>query len=400
MATATGFIEQDVDSTFAGDIKDFNENRKTSLEKRGPGKLTLSGANTYTRGTTISVGALQFGEGGTTGALPGTAVVNNGELILNRSDSIALSHAISGSGDLWQRGTGTLTLSGVNTQTGRTGVDGGGTLEYTSVNAVKVGAHVAVKCGTVDFNFASTYRYIGQLYLGGMAGTALVTNSNIGANIGFIGTGSGANAVYYDATGDPGTAVVALNDIRSTASTAVVQQEWAIADSPATDVEVRLSGTTKDYANTTFEKKLDGTLEVTGRINFGHVAIQGGILRIGSDGDNIADSTDVELVGATLATGGCDETMDTLTVTGGGTIEFSNLASSHITFADSSSSVWSGTLNIVNFRSSSDKLRFGSDANGLTSDQLKQVSLNGCKVKLDDQGYLVYLSNGTCIIFN
>ncbi|MDA3924074.1 MAG: GDSL-type esterase/lipase family protein [Kiritimatiellae bacterium] len=391
-------IEQDSDSTFAGEIKDTNANRKTSIEKRASGKLTLLGNNTYTRGTTITAGALQFGDGGTTGLLPGTAVVNNGELILNRSDPITLSHAISGSGDVWQRGTGTLTLSGVNTHTGRMGVDGGGSLEYTSKDAVLTGTHVAAKCGTIDFNFASTYRYIGQLYLGGMAGTSLVTNSNADANIGFVGTGNGANAVYYDATGDPGMAVVALNAIRSTASTAIVQQEWAISDSPVTDVDVRLSGTTKDYANTTFEKKLAGTLEVTGRINFGYIKIQGGILRIGNDGDNIADSTDVELVGATLATGGYDETMDRLIITGGGTIDFSNHASSDIAFADSSGSDWSGTLSIVNFRSSGDKLRFGSGADGLTPEQLEQMSINGCKVKLDDLGYAVYLSSGTCVV--
>ena len=393
-------IEQDTDSVFAGDIKDTYVNRKTSIEKRGSGRLTLSGVNTYTRGTTISEGSLQFGDGGTTGVLPGTVVVNNGELILNRSDQVSLSHSISGSGDLWQHGTGTLTLSGINTHTGWTGVDGGGTLEYTSGNAFLTGTHLAAKCGTIDFNFASTFRYIGQLYLGGMAGTSLVTNSNAGANIGFIGTGSGADAVYYDATGDPGMAVVALSAIRSTASSAVVQQEWAISDSPATDVDVRLSGTTQNYANTTFEKKLAGTLEVTGRINFGHVEVQGGILQIGNDGDNIADSTDLELVGATLATGGHDETMDRLIMTGGGTIDFCDLASSDIAFADSSGSVWSGTLSIVNFRSTGDRLRFGTDADGLTPDQLEQMTLNGCKVKLDDLGYVVYLSNGTCVLIN
>lgn len=393
-------IEQNIDSLFAGEIKDFTVNRKTSIETRGSGKLTLSGTNTYTRGTTITAGTLQFGDGGMTGSLPGTTVVNNGELILNRSDSITLAHAIRGSGDLWQRGSGTLTLAGVNTSTGWTGVDGGGTLEYTSQTAVQVGKPIAARNGTIDFNFVSNYRYIGPLYLGGMAGTSLVTNSNAGANIGFLGTGGGTNAVCYDATGDPGMAIVALNGIRSTASTSIVQQEWAINDSPATDVDVRLSGSTKDYVNTTFVKKLAGTLEVTGKINFGHIKIQGGILQIGSDGDNIADATDVELVGATLATGGHDETMGSLIMTDGGTIHFSNLASSNIAFADSSASAWSGTLTVVNFRSSGDQLRFGTDANGLSSVQLNQMSINGKEVKLDALGYAVYRSNGTCAIIN
>ena len=45
----------------------------------------LTGANTYTGGTTISAGTLQIGNGGTTGSIAGN-VTDNGTLVFNRSE--------------------------------------------------------------------------------------------------------------------------------------------------------------------------------------------------------------------------------------------------------------------------------------------------------------------------
>lgn len=59
-----------------------------SLEQRGTGTTTLTGANTYSGGTTISRRTLQLGDGGLSGSITGN-VANDRILAFNRSDSVA-----------------------------------------------------------------------------------------------------------------------------------------------------------------------------------------------------------------------------------------------------------------------------------------------------------------------
>ena len=95
-----------------------------SLIKVGTGTLTLSGADTYTGGTTINGGTLQIGNGGTNGSIVGD-VTDNANLAFNRSDVVTFSGIVSGTGTLSQIGPGTLTLSGLNLYSGGTNLNGG-----------------------------------------------------------------------------------------------------------------------------------------------------------------------------------------------------------------------------------------------------------------------------------
>ena len=94
------------------------------LNKTGSGTLTLTNANTHSGGTTISAGTLQIGNGGATGSISGN-ITDNGLLAFDRSDATVFGGAISGTGGLEQRGTGTLTLTGGNTYTGGTTISAG-----------------------------------------------------------------------------------------------------------------------------------------------------------------------------------------------------------------------------------------------------------------------------------
>ncbi len=95
-----------------------------SLVKSGAGTLTLSSNNTYVGGTTINAGTLQLGSGGTTGSVVGS-IVNDGELIFNRSNVQTFAGAISGTGSLTKISGNTLTLTGNNTFTGGTTISAG-----------------------------------------------------------------------------------------------------------------------------------------------------------------------------------------------------------------------------------------------------------------------------------
>ena len=113
-------------TVFSGVIEDGLTNA-TSLLKTGTGTLTLTGDNTYLGGTTISVGTLQLGDGGTSGSIVGE-VVNNGALIVNRSDALTMTGNISGTGALTKIGAGTLILDGFNDYSGATNILQGGIL--------------------------------------------------------------------------------------------------------------------------------------------------------------------------------------------------------------------------------------------------------------------------------
>ncbi len=95
-----------------------------ALVKTGGGTMTLTGASSYTGGTTISSGALQVGNGGTTGSIVGD-VANNGALVFDRSDVSTFGGAISGTGSVTQQGNGTTVLTANNNYTGGTTIQAG-----------------------------------------------------------------------------------------------------------------------------------------------------------------------------------------------------------------------------------------------------------------------------------
>ncbi|WP_119002064.1 autotransporter outer membrane beta-barrel domain-containing protein [Salmonella enterica] len=102
--------------------------------KSGDKTLTLSGANSYTGGTTISGGTLVASN---VEALGSGDVTDNATLELNTGGDF--DNAISGSGQVVKSGDDALTLSGTNTYTGGTTISGG-TLIATHVNALGTGA--------------------------------------------------------------------------------------------------------------------------------------------------------------------------------------------------------------------------------------------------------------------
>ncbi len=150
-----------------------------NINKSGAGTLVLSANNTYSGTTTIAAGTLQVGSGGTTGTLGSGAVVDNATLLFNRSDSLTVSNALSGSGAVVQQGSGTLVLTGTNSYSGGTTVSAG-TLQG---NATSLQGNI-VDNASVVFDQTGTGTYAGIL-----SGTGSLTKQNTGTLV-LTGTNS------------------------------------------------------------------------------------------------------------------------------------------------------------------------------------------------------------------
>ena len=143
--------------TFSGTIQ--NTSGSTKVVKTGTGTEFLSGTNSYTGGTTINAGVLNFATsalgsgpitfgGGTlqwaTGntldvsTSPGIAAIASGKAaILNTNgNSVTFNLGLSGAGGLTKTGAGTLTLAVPNTFSGTTGITGG-TLDLADPSALQ-----------------------------------------------------------------------------------------------------------------------------------------------------------------------------------------------------------------------------------------------------------------------
>jgi outer membrane autotransporter protein len=98
----------------------------SGLAKQGAGTLTLAGTNTYQGATRVAAGNLAV-----TGLLGGgayagsTDIAAGARLTFDTASAQTVSGAITGAGTLAKAGGQTLTLSGANTYTGETRVEGG-----------------------------------------------------------------------------------------------------------------------------------------------------------------------------------------------------------------------------------------------------------------------------------
>jgi len=171
-------FSQNFSGTYAGSIGGSG-----ALTVQGGGAVTFTGSNTYTGGTTINGATLQLGNGVASGSIVGD-VVDNGTLVINRSDPFTFGGAISGTGAFVQAGPGTTTLTNNNSYAGATTVAAGtlrvsGSIAGSSGVTVNSGATLA-GTGTVTGRVASTtINSGGTLAPGDSAVGALIVSGNL-----------------------------------------------------------------------------------------------------------------------------------------------------------------------------------------------------------------------------
>ena len=88
----------------------------TGVTKNGAGTFIIanSGSNNFAGAITINQGTLQFGDGGSDANLGSGSITNNGALVVNSNQTVAIPQAITGTGQFVNAGTGTTTLSASN----------------------------------------------------------------------------------------------------------------------------------------------------------------------------------------------------------------------------------------------------------------------------------------------
>lgn len=135
-----------------------------------------------------------------------------------------------------------------------------------------------------------------------------------------------------------------------------------------------------------------GTLRFSGaNTNLGPVAIgNGGLLEVGAT-NTLPAATGLTLNGGTLKLGGTfNQGFSTaLAVTANSVIDFgAGAGAGTISFGNSNSAAWTGTLTISNYVAGSDALRFGTSGAGLTATQLAAINFGGLAAQMDAAGFV------------
>lgn len=174
-------ISASISSVIGGDAPDIG------LRKIGTGTLTLSGANTYTGGTTFGAGVVSVAADNNLGGAAGGLTFNGGTLrvtgpsfndtarsialeagggtfdIVEGSNVFVASQAITGVGSLTKQGIGTLVLANDNSYSGTTNIDGGTLQVGNGGTAGSLGTGDTTNNGQLDFNRSDAGTYAGVI---------------------------------------------------------------------------------------------------------------------------------------------------------------------------------------------------------------------------------------------
>ena len=287
-----------------------------AVSQSGPGTLTLTGANTYSGGTTLNGGVLQLGNAGN-GSVSGpvgtgTLTLNGGTLSSNFTTARSIVNAITFGGNVTlgdATNTGALTFSGPGTLTGNR---------------------------TLTLNSAITYSGI----IGQSGGSFGITKAGAGS---LTLSGGSSNTYSGKTTVSNGTLILnknnTLNAISSTGSTG--------ADAANTDLQILSGGTTQ----------LNGSDQI---INSAKVGLSGGTLIL----NGVSEGS--------ISTAG----VGSLTLSANSIIDLAGTSLLH--FSPSNGQNWTGTLSIWNWTGTpvtgggAERLLFGTSNTALTTAQLSE----------------------------
>jgi autotransporter-associated beta strand protein len=348
------------------------------LTQIGAGTTSLTGADTYSGGTTISSGTLQIGNGGTTGSITGN-VTDNAAFAIDLSSSLTLSGVISGSGSLTQTGTGTTILTGADTYSGGTTVNAG-TLQIGSGGSTGSITGNVTDNGAFAFDLSSSVTFSSVI-----SGTGSLTQTGTGTTI-LTGadTYSGGTTISAGTLqiGNGGTAGSIIGNVTDNGKLAVdLSASFALGGAISGAGSLTQSGA--------------GTTTLTGADNYsGGTTISAGTLQIGNGGTagsitgNVTDNAamTIDLSGGLALSGG---------VSGSGNLTQSGTGTTTLTGANTYSggtTISVGTLQIGNGGATGSITGNVTDNAAFTIDLSASLSLGGV---ISGSGSLTQAGAGT-----
>jgi autotransporter-associated beta strand protein len=220
-------------------------------------------------------GTLQIGDGGTTGSLGNASyAMQQGSLVFNRSDTLAIAGAISGTGSVTQDGAGVLALDGQNTYAGDTTINKGSVLAYYALP----GNVVVNAAGTLDGDSQGSPR----MGLPGVAGNL----ANAG-RVGVHGRDANIGGTYTQAS--TGTLAISLGSKLAVAGTATLNGGT-----------LEITGADSGYVSSTHTPVLTATGGLTG--TFGQLVKDAGVVFTASTIQYDANSAWLDTSGLNVTT--------------------------------------------------------------------------------------------------
>jgi autotransporter-associated beta strand protein len=299
-------------STFQGTIISANS---MALEKVGTGKLTLTGANTYTNGTTITGGELEVSSQSLKGDVNIGDVINaNAKLTFNQAfGDGTFSGDIFGVGSLTKNGNDALTLTGANSYSGGTTVSAGDLIGSTDALQGDI-----VNDATVTFRQAADGTYAGN-----MSGTgALVKTGVANVTLGGVNTyGGGTTISAGGLTATTGSLPTNGNVVADAGTTLTFDQGTngsfgGVLSGDGALVKLGAGAVTLTGANT----YTGGNTITAGNLIGSTSSIQGDVAVDTAAALTIAESTDASFTGAISGAGALVKTLGgNVTLTGANT---------------------------------------------------------------------------------
>lgn len=361
-------FNQSQDGIYSGVISDYGG----SVEKTGPGKLTLTAAQTYTYGTTSILGgtlaladngalpvayatALYVGSGTTLDISASTVIVHNigalsgsGNIILggnslnsgsflsaNAFSDTTFSGSISGLGGFTKAGGGTLTLTGVNNYIGNTNIFDS-RLSLAGVGRINRSNVVQLSRGTLDISGANGDREVGSIGGNGNvtlgANTLIVGNANIDNQ--FEGSISGSGGLTKTGTG-----TLTLIGTNNFTGITTISQGTLAAHARSISDQVVNNGTLTFVSLSTdgFSLAYGGSISGTGNVNSpfgtltltgvntytGKTTINGGWLALAGQG-RLNSTNDLNVASGTFDISGADGDRELGSISGSGNLVLGN----------------------------------------------------------------------------